>query len=552
VEEALGCYLNRPLYALFTLINKLDGLVLPPNRRRLLTALLLSACDQANTLWTYPTVRARPRQFKTPDRFRENNLWLALEEAIQDWTGQVKPVPVCHWPEQPPESGGISLFQGRVRDLTASTPSIPAEAIVGVFPRPNQAFWTLSALWSGWLWGREAVAPLRNALVRRRYDWNWHTTALEAALKGLPDHVKAGIPFFGLLSEVEAPYLSAALLAGDRSNFALKGLAIRPEAGMAEALWLSAPGGIPNRTETAEEIARKGAKDYLSERGEPAAYLMLHGAILAAQGEARALITPSTSGGAAEADPLAQLNSRVKAILSDRTFLTRYGGGDHTLETGSWWLSGTKGGAPCLSDQVEMEVVRYLMKHSGCGFEEIDELLCASHPGLFTPTLEFTRAVLESYGIQEPEGSGKWKLREQDVPAARRADLDEVSQRLHELGERLGYQVNGENPISWEEEAESIYLFFPTASGLIGRFFFNSDYPPERSFVVLPGSRSNLVALKIRQNPLLQQAQEQGWRFIKFRHLRGLADNPLMNRETFRLQVDLDPPEFKAAQLILI
>jgi hypothetical protein len=61
-EEALSVYLPRAVYALFTLINKLDGLNLPQSRRDMLAALLLTACDQANTLWQHPPRRERPRQ----------------------------------------------------------------------------------------------------------------------------------------------------------------------------------------------------------------------------------------------------------------------------------------------------------------------------------------------------------------------------------------------------------------------------------------------------------------------------------------------------------
>ena len=42
VEEAIKHYLPRPLYVLTTIINRLDGLNLTPERRRALTALILA------------------------------------------------------------------------------------------------------------------------------------------------------------------------------------------------------------------------------------------------------------------------------------------------------------------------------------------------------------------------------------------------------------------------------------------------------------------------------------------------------------------------------
>ena len=88
-EEAIQHYLPRTIYALGTLINRLDGLQISSDRRRALTALILSACDRGNTLWPHPTERPRPKQLSTPPQFREGNIWTALEEAIPLWAGTV-------------------------------------------------------------------------------------------------------------------------------------------------------------------------------------------------------------------------------------------------------------------------------------------------------------------------------------------------------------------------------------------------------------------------------------------------------------------------------
>ena len=77
VQEAIGHYLPRPLYVLTTIINRLDGLELAPERRRALTALVLAACDAGNTLWGRSGERPRPKQLITSDEFREQNAWMA-------------------------------------------------------------------------------------------------------------------------------------------------------------------------------------------------------------------------------------------------------------------------------------------------------------------------------------------------------------------------------------------------------------------------------------------------------------------------------------------
>ena len=64
--------------------------------------------------------------------------------------------------------GGILLYEGRIKGLAEVVKNAPIQAVVGAIPRPNQAFWTLSALWAGWLWGREAAEPFKVALRRLR------------------------------------------------------------------------------------------------------------------------------------------------------------------------------------------------------------------------------------------------------------------------------------------------------------------------------------------------------------------------------------------------
>jgi len=84
VEEALKTYLARPLNVLSMLINRSEGLSLPPERKRLFNCIT----DQRLRRSQYPVAlaaaRPRPRQLIVPPQFHENNLWLALEQAVAD------------------------------------------------------------------------------------------------------------------------------------------------------------------------------------------------------------------------------------------------------------------------------------------------------------------------------------------------------------------------------------------------------------------------------------------------------------------------------------
>ena len=214
-----------------------------------------------------------------------------------------------------------------------------------------------------------------------------------------------------------------------------------------------------------------------------------------------------------------------------------------------WWIAGQRPSEQPISDWIEMDMVRYLQQNPGCSFAEIDRALCAMSRGCVT-FLKPGAACAELYAeLMEPDHKGL-RLRNQDSPVTRHADLLAATGLLEQIGIQLGMQVEGELPVLWKgKDGRLEYAYYPISSSLISRFVFTSPYPPEKCLIVLPGSRSNLVTYKLRENPLLANAVGHGWRLLKFRHLRALADNPLLNKESWALQLENDPPEYKPAQL---
>ena len=587
VKEALDVYLPRALYAVFTLINKLDRLPVLPNQhtsdRSLLTALLLTAADQANSLWAYPSGRARPRQLTVPPRFRENNVWLALENSISLWArGEAtdRPsVPLTTWPDLAPESGGITVFEGRLKNLGPDLEGMHIEAVLASLPRPNQAFWTLSALWAGWMWGKEAAAPFKSVLRRRRYDWTWHCSALAATYESLLPHLPASTPFYSLIGEAEAGFVTAAMVAAYLNGFNLSGLALRAKNGQAQMLWQPgrkppvAGGNLPlsssaetshDRNELAVEIQElciNAAQDYLRERGEPSGYLYLHTAALSA-------LVQSGSWPDLEAlspgEVAAQIQTTFQQIFTFRKGFLRFGGSQHSLDIGKWWLQneGTNTHIP-LSDRVEMAIAPILQNHPGTSLAEIDRAICKDFSGLLTPDREFVFACVDSYGEQEPPDSGDWALREQDLPRSRHKDLQEIKGLLNQIGKRLGYNIfdpsaskavegqlslqldqgmRTQQPVAWAGENEEIvYVFHLRASAVIGELILKGDNLPHPSLLVIPGGRAGLIAHKLAENPLLRRTADENWRFIKFRHVRRLAKNASLSRENLEEILLLDP-----------
>ena len=536
VEEALECYLPRAVYALITIVNKLDGILLSPERRRALLALVLTACDEASSLWPHPAERPRPKQLSLPPRFLEKNVWLALERGVDLWSGNEKPVQVVNWPELPAEAGGLCLFEGPMRTLAPHLKDLSIGAVVTALPRPNQAFWTLSALWAGWLWGPEAAAPIKSVLRRRRYDWSWHAAALYATLKNLSEHLPLNAPLFALIPEVEPAFLSAALLAAAESGFDLNGLALRTRHDPLQIVWrrraFSHERQEPARINAGS--VRQAMHLALQERGEPVTYLYLHTAGLASMASDHSLQWRE--------DALNQAHAPILAALDSPEFI--HHAESANPETGLWGLAEWDPATESLPDRVEVAIVRHLQKRTACTLRDLETALNASFPGLLTPSLGLVRAVLASYAV---ESGGLWSLRPQDASTARRADLEAAAQSLAALGPRLGYTLQREESphrlIQWQENGETSYAFYLLASAVTGRLLRQNKVPPSvNSFIVLPGGRAGLLAYKLDRDPSLA-ALAHRWRIVKFRHLRRLAEMAGLTRESFEKNLSGDPIE---------
>lgn len=546
-EEAIEHYLPRPLYFLTTIINRLDSLDLNPERKRALSALILVACDAGNTLWGHPSERPRPKQLTIPNQFREHNLWMMLERGLSLWTETGSSVLLEAWPKKIPESGGICIYEGRLKDLADEVKKeIPIAAVVGSVPRPNQAFWTLSALWAGWLWGREAVEPYKIALRRRRYDWAWNATALHAAFNHLFELLPLGTPFFGLLPEPEPAFLTSALTAAETAGFDLMSLALRTEHDPVQIIWSR---GEHLKRETSKpdvEVVRQAIHSHLMERSEPASYLHVHAAGLIALAESYALKQKDQ-----EFDEALRATQSViqNGLVEDERFV-HYSTGE-SVDTGLWGLNDSRDLSPeyeSLADRVEVAIVTFLQKNPNSIYLEVEDDLYPHFPGLLTPPKMMIYSVLGSYA--EKDGAA-WKLRAEDVASARRNELNTITAMIEVVGKRLNYstRVEGKN-LLWEADGQTRYVFYVLASALVGRALSETPYPPEQTIIVIPGGRAALAAYKAQRDPALA-ASLKNYRLVKYRLLRTLVEVPVLTRETFEEQIASDPLEKSTAQMMM-
>jgi hypothetical protein len=546
-EEAIRHYPPRAIYALATLVNRLDSLQISPERRRALTALMLSACDAGNALWPHPTERPRPRQLSTPTQYLERNLWLALEEAIGLWSETREPLPCARWPkaQEIPTSGGLLLYEGRIRDLAEAARNIPVQAVIGAIPRPNQAFWTLSALWAGWLWGREAAEPFKVALRRRRYDWGWQASALHAALQHVFGLLPLGAPFFGLLAEAEPGFLAAALIAASSAGFDLRGMSMRTVHDPLQITWARGERLHREKEQVSLEETRAALREHLRERGEPASYFALYAAGLGKQAQGQGLMRPAGDFD----EGVRESQSAIQQAIQNDEELERLDASERSLEVGLWDLRQGQARAEPLADRAERAVVTFLQKHPGCTQLDLERGLYPQFAPLMAPPRALVQAVLDSYAVQE---GGRWQLRPEDRAAARRAELGRMAALLRGIGERLGYAVEQPNETTclWSEAGKPVRVFYLLASALVGRVLAENQYPVKDCLLALPGGRAGLLAYKQTRDPKLRR-DLANWRILKFRLLRALADIPVLNRQTFEEQVASDPVEGAPGQMMM-
>ena len=548
--EALAVYLPRAIYGLFTLINKLDGLNLSSLRQANLAYLILHACDQCSSLSGHPAEREHPKALIIPPRFREHNLWRVLEEAAQSLGVQpddaLNAIPVTVFPNFPPTSGGICLFEGPLRDFlglvqsqnhTSVYPPFQFKASLCVLPRPNQAFWTLSALWAGWLWGQESAAAFKSVLRRRRYDWAWHTTALQAALENLAGLLEPGTPFLALSEENEPGLVSAICIAAYAKGFDLTGIEARGAS--LHILWLAHKAQeTPSVSHLQRrEAAGRYASDYLHTLGQPSTHIRLFMAGLA--GLASDHLLPDNSSSPAE-----NYSSTQSALRDALTFsggFHRYNPGE-SPEIGLYWLRSDQQTEEPLVDRLEKLIVPLLLKRPGISTHELERAACQIFPGLLTPNREQILACLTSYAIEDPANTNHWTIRPEDRPTARRTDLTAYQGLLESLGNRLGYKVSGEAPVIWiNSQGQICFAFYRIVSAVIGHLL-HTPLPadPGAAVILLPGGRASLVVDKLRHNPRLAQLA-QNWHFLKARHLRLLNDSPGLTADNFQQRIDEDP-----------
>lgn len=568
IEDALQIYLPRALYAIFVVINALDRQTdefLPCQ-----TTLLISALDRTNNLWHYPYVNSRPKILSTPRFHYEYNLMNALEDAIDICAGADSPVSTnnnfTEWSEISSNTSGLCLYSGRFKALvdhysSAISNIFNIKGVITYIPRYNQAFWALSALWASWIWGKEANTQFSSVIRRKRYDWEWHREALSTVFDNIGKILDTPIPAIGLINEIEPGFLSAVILGTQQSQLALSGMSTRDDNNLTQVQWTINPGSskfksyIENRENQIDlqKLIRSTAINCLKQHNEPVNYIKIHTAIL----RELALQFPiDTSGSLIPILSISSLHNFIQQVLLNPEDFIRYNGSSSSISTGLWWLNvrHIPDTIPHF-DQIEIKILEIFQNTDKVKFSEIDEILCSTFPEGLAPELRQILLCLDSYGICSSSTTETWEIHDPEKSQNRFKDIEIIMNDLINLGKSLGYHTNSvdQQNVTWIDKNNQSFCFFSiiTTTILADVYVQNKKTNVPNSFIVLPGSRVNLLKYKLSENPYLNTLVQSNWKFIKFRQIRKLATSPDLSWEEFISQIESDPLIYQDPQLPL-
>ncbi|MBU0704874.1 MAG: hypothetical protein KKC18_13520, partial [Chloroflexi bacterium] len=559
--ELVKLYTPRNLSALMDLSRRLESLETDDETRTALTGVLLDCCDAGSNLDPYGEERSRPRTLRTPSLYLERNVWLRFKEGFTRFLAEEVPPLVERAADVAALAGdettGYALVARAARDAREVIRPGSAKLVFTDPPQPDGPFWALSALWAGWLWESPAARAMRPFLRRRRFDWDWHWRALQAALKATGPLLAPTGHLVTLFSGPDDALLESVCLAASGAGYALEGWGYSPEIGH-RLVWRWKPQEARSRTQEAAvgvedlerelaAVAEEAVAGTLREREEPTGRATLHSAACAALAESGLLA--SAAAIPKGESPLTLTTNAVRRAL-DSAPLTQITDKEDKTDA-MWWLADPSRAAETLADRVDEMVWELLIQPAVSQVEpqrawreeELVNAVYAHFPGPLTPDLKLVQVCIDSYSVRAGQ---TLRLRPEDDPLRRAAELGTLRNDLADLGKRLGFEVKQRDSwdVRWLEGEQELYLFAISTQAALGRHLLARRAAGEgvQRCLVVPGGRAQLVGLKLQRDPRLARAvAADGWQFVKFRHLRRLVAEEELDRHALKTVLGLDP-----------
>ena len=540
LQYVLACYTPRALHLVVILFNTLDKLAIEQEERAMLAALLVEVFDHASSLWYWPSRDYHPQQLTTPNTFFEKNIYHALFQAIKTWTGVERPCQITSFPVLPERAHSICLFDRKVSDdLFSQNSALHLEQCYCIFPRPNQAFWTFSAVWAAWLLGKKAAEGMLTALSRQRYGWFWFTQALSTTFTSFQPDFSGRNRILGLCMNFTPSYQLAVVLGAYQAGLQLEGYAYQDNDEIFQFIWNSHFTQPPAKGQDMPQQIREELTRFLSKKGEPASFKDLYSIKLFTMADKAGL--PSQLSGE-DSDLYNTIINDLQTELSDKDVYRQFSG-ESSANT-QWSLYDLHRLEMALDDRIEQYVVGTIQQQPISEFHDLYGMLCQQFQGLFTPDKYFSKACLESYATRVNLDAQTYKLDADEDPTKRENDLYEIRTLIIQLGKNLGLKINIGEEIEWcNKDGQIIYRFFPTTTAVFRSFpGKTADKMPGENVLVFPASRSRLILIKRKRNPLLEDTLSHTCHLLKFRHLRNIFNQEHLTLQAWQDILDADPP----------
>ncbi|NMC86730.1 MAG: hypothetical protein GYA58_15750 [Anaerolineaceae bacterium] len=547
VSDALKVYQSRPLYVLFTLLNKIEGMIWEEGERELADAIMISLLEAGTSLFTWPLTNNAPHLLNVPQIFFERNLWSELERCIDLWSQPAPQVEIKFWPELL-EKKGICLFTGPIRNLKSLPDEVQITSLLCLPPRPSQSFWTLSALWSAWLWGKETAKTFTQVLDRRRFDWHWHSRALQQAFA---HSVKLQAPpgeVYLQISEVNANMIFATFAAAAQAGLLLKGCAYQSVEKPVQSIWQKNERNlVPVLSPAAYSLAAHAMRSFLLERGEPCEFSRLYTVALTEWARKGHLSLPIAEF---DQEKSSEIQMGVEKLFTDHESFRRYDASSQELDSGKWGLVDWEGAQTVLDDRIETAINELLQKTNSLPSLSIRQALNQQFTDCLTPASPEIEEILVSYANWQ-DAELAWRLHENELQANRLADLKEMKRLLQQLAPRLGYETREEEICLWQEGKRVAYCFFLSTQANLSTAIDAWTGREGVPVFLFPGSRAKLLYQKMMRDGRLRE-RSSGWQLVKFRALRALAAQSDLNRATWAMGLGNDPIEEAATTQLRI
>lgn len=540
IEYTLACYTPRALHIVVILFNTLDTLIVSMEERSMIAAVLLEVFDQATSLWHWPSREFRPQQLSVPSIFFEKNIYQTISHAIRTWTDYKKSCEVVSYPVIPEQTHSICLFERKTTTAFVSKQTDPEGfPIFCIFPRPNQAFWVFSAVWSAWLFGKKAAEGMLSALARQRYGWYWFAQAISTTFSSIKNEITDKDKVFGMCSDFTPSYLLAVLLGASDGGFQLAGCAFQGTTNILQMTWQLSEKLNEEETHQKIEPARKQLIHYLTQRAEPAAFYELFSVYC---------ITPAIHG-VLSSSPDGEISDYYNKILNDlqteledKKVYRSYTG--TSISSTKWMVVDQKKKEQTLDDRIEQEIVSAIYQNRSLDFHDLYERLCNEFQGFLTPDQDYCKACLESYASRTHLNTKIYVCDADEDPQKRIREQDEIAELIGQIGRKVGAAVQVGDGLNWfDADGKPIYQFFISTTASFSEFINqNSSNHTVIPVLVFPASRSRLIQLKMERNPHLKEVLREEWHLAKFRHIRKISEQEQFTLQAWQDILDVDPP----------